>query len=103
MPKIDTQLVGEQESPDIGVVYTITDVDEFKSAVQSFKGYRVTMKDATGNEVVEALWKQEVAGPNSKIGAYITALGNDTDKWIGKKVKYINWVKGNRNIEVVKA
>lgn len=102
MPKIDTQMVGEQEAPEIGVLYTITDVDEFKSAVQGYKGYRITMKDAKGNEVVEALWKQEVAGPNSKIGAYITALGDNTDAWKGKKVKYTTWTKGNRNIEVVK-
>ena len=103
MPKIDIQLVGEQEAPEVGTIYTITDVDEFKSAVQSFKGYRVTMKDAKGNEVVEALWKQDVAGPNSKIGAYVGLLGDNTDTWVGKKIKYTSWMKGNRNIEVVKA
>ena len=100
MPKIDTQMVDEMEAPTVDVLYIITDVEEFKSQVQGYRGFRVTMNDKNANEVVEALWKQDVAGPNSKIGAYIVALGSDTDDWKGKTIKYTSWVKGNRKIEV---
>ena len=47
------------------------------------------------------LWLRPVVGSRSKLGAFIAALGNDIDKWVGKKVKIITWRHRNREIKVV--
>lgn len=101
MPEILGKQIDEVEAPSLGVSYTITDIEEFRSTIRSFEGYRVTLQDTPNHQVVETLWKQEVYGPNSKIGAYVAALGKNTDTWKGKKIRYTQWVKGARRIEVL--
>jgi hypothetical protein len=60
------------------------------------------MKDeADGKEVVAALWMREVAGKQSKLGAFITELGDNTDAWTGKKIMIKSWRPNIRKIEVL--
>ena len=101
MPEIKGEAIAEVEAPTVGVIYDVIDVEEFTSAVRTFKGYRVTLQDKPDHEVVATLWKQEVYGPNSKIGAFVEALGKNTDDWKGKRIRFDSWVKGNRVIRVL--
>jgi len=101
MPEIKGEAVADVPTPIVGKEYTIMDAEQFRSQVHSYEGYRVTLKDDEGNEVVETLWSQDVYGPNSKIGAYVAALGKNTDDWKGKRIRYNNWAEGARRVEVL--
>ena len=99
--KINTQLADEVPKPIEGQTYTIRKVEAVTTQVRQFAGIRVELKGRGDEEVVEVLWMREVAGANSKLGSFMTALGKDTDKWIGQKIKFVKWGERNRQIEVV--
>jgi len=99
--KIATQLADEVPKPQEGQTYTIKKVESVTTQVRQFAGIRVELKGRGDENVVDVLWAREVAGANSKLGAFMTALGKDTDDWIGKKVRFVAWGERNRQIEVV--
>lgn len=101
MPKIQVEIAESLPEPLEGHTYQITEAEPFTSQVRSYKGLRVTMLDEAGNTVVSALWTRDIAGEKSKLGSFIVALGNETDAWIGKKIKFVTWRLGDRKIEVV--
>jgi hypothetical protein len=102
MPKIKVEIAESLPEPVEGHIYVIGEAELFTSAVRGYKGLRVPMKDVDGNdEVVAALWMREVAGEKSKLGAFISVLGDDTDSWTGKKIQVVAWRQGNRKIGVV--
>jgi hypothetical protein len=101
MPKIDVEIAESLPEPLEGHTYTIGECELFTSQVRSYKGLRVDMTAEDGTKVVAALWTREIAGTKSKLGAFVAALGDDTDKWIGKKVKIVKWRSGDREIQVV--
>lgn len=47
------------------------------------------------------LWLSDNASMTSKLGAFTVALGNNTSKWIGKKIYFVSWEYSNREIKVV--
>ena len=100
MVKLDVQTTDEIPSAEEGKTYKITGAEEFSSQVRSFKGLRVTLKDAKDNEYVEALWLRSPVGPKSKLGAFIAILGKETKNWVGKSITFISWKQGNRLIEL---
>ena len=69
--------------------------------MRQFKGLRVECEDMKGNPFVEVLWTREVVGPNSKLGAFVVALGKDTKNWIGKKIRIVKWSERVREVQVV--
>lgn len=101
MPEIDVEIAEQMPRPREGGIYRIEKVEIFTSALRGYKGIRVTMTDENDNLVVEPLWTREVASTHSKIGAFIAALGKNTDNWIGKKIKIIDWRPASRKIEVL--
>ena len=102
MPKIDVEIAEQLPEPLEGHTYQIKETELFTSQVRGYKGLRVAMTDLEGDtEVVAALWTRDIAGEKSKLGAFIVALGNDTDTWNGKKIKILKWRSGDRQIEVV--
>lgn len=101
MPKINVEIAETLPEPKEGMIYTIAEAEPFTSQVRGYKGLRVAMTGQDGSTVVAALWTRDVAGEKSKLGSFITALGNDTDTWIGKKIKFTTWRQGDRKIEVV--
>lgn len=73
---------GKNEYPAISVVMLSTDkTDKSK--------YTVT------------LWLTDNASSTSKLGSFMLALGNDTDKWLGKTIRIRSWRNKIREIEVV--
>jgi len=101
MPKLDVDIADELPEPVEGQIYTIDGADLFVSQVRGYKGLRVSMIALDGTKVVAALWMREVAGENSKLGSFVKALGDTTEAWVGKKVKFVSWKAQNRKIEVV--
>lgn len=98
--------------PEEGKTYTITGVEEVKTAVQGYSGIRVTMKSTNPKDKADyatMLWLREVAGANSKLGAFMAAfkeaLGEDaaynTDSWVGKTIRFVSWQPRKRQIVVV--
>ena len=85
-----------------GQVLTITDVKYVETALRGFEGLRVTAVDDNGNEFADMLWLRRQVGVTSKIGAFITVLGKEPAKWIGKKIKVVTWMPKNRKIELLK-
>jgi hypothetical protein len=101
MPKIDTEIAEQLPEPLEGHIYKITAAELFTSQVKAYKGLRVNMEEANGTKVVAPLWMRSVAGERSKLGAFIKALGDTTEAWVGKNIKFKAWRQGNREIEVV--
>lgn len=101
MPKVNVEIAESLPEPVEGQTYTITEAEIFTSQVRSYKGIRVSMEAQDGTTVVTALWTRDIAGEKSKLGTFISVLGNDTDKWIAKKIKFVSWRAGNRKIELV--
>jgi len=101
MPELDVEIAEQMPRPKEGQIYRIEKVEVFTSAVRGYRGLRVTMVDENGNLTVEPLWTREVASTRSKIGAFIAALGKNTDNWVGKKIRIVDWRPGSRKIEVV--
>lgn len=102
MPKLNVEIAESLPEPLEGHIYEIGESELFTSQVRGYKGLRVPMKDVnTSTEVVAALWMREIAGSSSKLGAFISVLGEDTDAWTGKKVQILTWRQGDRKIVVV--
>ena len=100
MPVLDVQTTDEIPSAQEGKIYEIIEAEEFRSEVRQYKGLRITLKDQKGEQAIEALWIRTPVGPKSKLGAFITILGKDTKKWIGRRIRFISWKIGNRQIEL---
>jgi len=102
MPKVKVEIAESLPEPIEAHIYVITEAELFTSQVRGYKGIRVSMKDvANGAEVVAALWMREVAGEKSKLGSFISTLGDNTDSWVGKKIKFVTWRPNDRKIEVL--
>ncbi|GAI07226.1 unnamed protein product [marine sediment metagenome] len=48
------------------------------------------------------LWSRPVTTPKSKLGAFITLLSSNTDKWLNKRICFIDWRQGARVVELAK-
>ena len=103
MPKIDTEVREGADDVELGVSYEITNVEEITTDVQQFSGIRVVMTSPEGDEATVVLWKRKVTGANSKLGVFITALGNNTDAWLHKWIVFRNWLPRDRKIEVLES
>jgi hypothetical protein len=101
MPKIDVELAEQLPEPAEGHTYTITAAELFTSQVRAYKGLRVNLKEEDGTEVVAPLWMRSIAGEKSKLGAFVKCLGDNTDSWLGKKIKFVAWRANNREINQV--
>jgi hypothetical protein len=99
--KIPTKLAVSRPSFEVGGVYTITQVEQVKTALRGFEGLRVTAVDEDGEEHAEMLWLRETVGNTSKLGAFVSVLGDDTDNWIGKRIRIVSWTPKNRQIALV--
>jgi len=102
-PVIATEVREGADDMTEGVPYEITDVEEVTTDVQSLSGIRVTLLSVKAEEGNVMLWQRKVTGVRSKLGAFITALGSDTDKWLHKWVVLEPWQLRNNVVTVVPA
>jgi hypothetical protein len=112
---LDTELAKGVE-PSEGVSYTITGVEPTTTAVQSYKGLRVTFEPVKrapndNDEYAMMLWTRKQAGQFSKIGSFINGFteffGNEDEgrkykKWVGHTVRLVEWKQKKRRIVVEK-
>lgn len=105
--------LAESLEPEEGETYTITAVEEVKTAVQGFTGIRVVMKSVKKSDeknYATMLWMREVAGAGSKLGAFIKAFKEffgdeeqalNTDSWKGHQIRLLSWKSRKREIRVI--
>jgi hypothetical protein len=84
-----------------GLTATIVKAEKIKTQRMGYKGVRVVVEDEKGNQYGEMLWIREQVGTRTKLGTFLTALGNDTRNWIGKKIHVITWKPKDREIEAL--
>lgn len=91
--------VEAKESGDVvrlNIPYEITNVEEVTTDVSFYQGIRVEMVTAEAEIGTIMLWKRQVVGTKSKLGAFITLLGSNTDKWLHRWVVFSHWEKNAR-------
>lgn len=103
MPKIDTEVREGADDVVEGVPYEIVNVEEVETDVQNLLGIRVSLLDQKAGEGNVMLWKRKITGTTSKLGAYITTLGNNTDSWLHKWVIHETWKPRNNVLVVIPA
>jgi hypothetical protein len=101
MPEIPVEIAEQLPEPKENETYTIQEVETFTSQVRAYKGLRVKMVTAQNEVAVSALWLRQVAGKKSKLGAFVTALGNNTDNWVNRRIRIVAWRDKNREIQLV--
>lgn len=100
MPKITANLATNKPFF-AGLVGEIIAAEEIKTAVQGYNGIRCKIKSDEGEEYAEMLWIRGEIGIKSKLGAFMTTLGSDTDLWLHKKVRILKWEAKDRDLEEV--
>ena len=102
MPEINVEFRETLPPFEEGDTLEIVSAEIVTTMIRGFRGVRVIAKDLkTGQFKAEMLWLRDVVGDYSKLGAFIKALGKNTDNWIGKKIKIVRWQPKNRKIQVI--
>lgn len=102
MPEIETKVRQGGDDVEVGKEYEILNVEQVTTEVAFYKGWRVSLLTKKAEEGSVMLWERPVTSPDSKLGAFITLLGGNTDKWLHKWIKFVDWRQGARLIELVK-
>ena len=102
-PKIQTEVREGADDVTEGVPYEIVNVEEITTDVAFYKGIRVSLLDKKKAEGNVMLWQRKVTGTGSKLGVFIVALGNDTDRWLHKWVIFKVWQDRKRELEIIPA
>jgi len=89
------------EQIELGEAYTIQNVEKFTTPDGRLDGLRVTLEDHQGNKTTTALWLRNRVGQNSKLGAFIMALGKVPKQWLNKRIVFVQWSPRRRFIEVL--
>lgn len=102
MPELGTKVREGGDDIEVGVKYHIDNIEEVTTEVKAFSGVRVMLVDEKKNEGSVMLWRRPVTSQESKLGAFITLLGSNTDKWLGKFIIFKDWRQGARLVELAK-
>ena len=90
-------LPGEEEI-EYGEAYEVVSCESFTSDVQGFNGYRLILQAKGGEPFAIPLWSRDVVGRKSKMGAFLVALGQDIESWLGRWVEFVTWEPRNREV-----
>jgi len=112
MVKLEANIT--KPTPDFheGLSGTISKVEVIKTQLKGYDGVRVVLSNTNCEECGKAqgldtndhagmLWLRDNVGQKSKLGAFIIALGDDTDNWVGKKIVIKTWQSKARAIQVL--
>ena len=103
MPELGTQ-IAEGDVIELNVPYEIVNVEDgVITEVRGLSGVRVSFLSVDAEEGSLMLWKRPVTGEGSKLGAFITLLGSNTDHWLHKWVIFRSWIQGGRKVELTTA
>jgi len=108
MVKLNTKISKPLPNFHVGLIGKISSVEVVKTKLRGLDALRVVLSDTNcdesgddSNEHADVLWLREKVSKNSKLGAFITVLGDDTDKWIGHIIVFDKWAEKDRKIQVV--
>lgn len=102
-PELGTKIQEGADDVRLNIPYVINNIESVKTEKQSFDGHRVELLDAKGDVGSVMLWSRPVTSPQSKLGAFVTLLGSNTDKWLHKWIIFKGWEPNNRHIELSEA
>jgi len=98
MGQLDVSIIDDLPGFVQGEQYTISKAERIKTERLSFDGVRVVAKTKKGEDHAEMLWFRDRVGARTKLGAFVTEFGTDTNAWLGKKFEVVTWTEGNREI-----
>jgi len=108
MVKLNTKISKPLPTFHVGLIGKISKVEVVKTKLRGLDAVRVVLSDTNceesndgSNEHSDVLWLRERVSKNSKLGAFISVLGDDTDKWIGRTIVFDRWQEKDRKIQVV--
>lgn len=93
------------ELPEIiaGKTYRISSAKVTKTEVHDYEAVVVILESVPEGEVYNTmLWIQKTVSQRSKLGTFLNALGDDTDKWKGKVIEVVKWTEKDREIRIAK-
>ena len=95
--KIGSEIAHGLPEPKEGCSYSIETVEQVVTEKREYPALRVSFKDiVTGDGAATMLWLSNTVSEDSKLGSFLTALGNDTDAWLGKEVTLVRWREKER-------
>jgi len=107
MVKLNTKISKPLPNFHVGLIGKITSVEVIKTKM-GIDALRVALSDTNCEESgdgstqhIDVLWLREKVGRNSKLGAFLSVLGDDTDKWLGRTIVIDRWQERDRKIQVV--
>lgn len=103
MTKLNTEVRENGDTIVEGETYQIVVAEEVTTEARQFAGLRIHLVDVFGEEFVVMLWLRQITGKSSKAGTFITLLGNDTDLWVGKWIRFNQWQDRSRDIQLMDA
>ena len=106
--KLNTKIKKSLPRFHVGLIGKITSVELIKTKISGIDALRVALSDTNceenmdgSNQHVDVLWIRENVSGNSKLGAFVSVLGDDTDKWLGRTIVIDRWQEKDRRIQVV--
>lgn len=103
MPETGVKLQEGADDVKLNVAYEVNNVEDVTTEVGAYSGIRVTLLDMEGNMGTVMLWKRPVTSPKSKLGAFVSLFGSNTDRWLRKWIIFRGWSLNNRVIEPTEA
>jgi len=97
-PELGVEVVEGGDDVELNVPYEIVNVEDVTTDVSFYKGVRVELVSAQAEMGAVMLWKRGKVGTQSKLGAFITLLGSNTDNWLYKWVVFQAWEKNRRHV-----
>ena len=81
-PKLKTEVREGADDITEGIAYEIVNVEEIVTDVRALSGIRVTVLSKKAEEGNVVLWQRSVTGKGSKLGVFITELGENSSEKI---------------------
>jgi len=112
MVKLEANITKPMPNFHEGLSGTISKAEVIKTQLRGYDGVRVVLSNTNceecgrtqgleTNEHADMLWLRDNVGQKSKLGAFIIALGDDTDTWVGKRIVIKTWQSKVRAIQVL--
>lgn len=100
---IEGKLIERLPQFEEGLEGTIISAEKVTTMARGLRGIRVTIEDKSGAKYAEMLWLRDAFGENSKLGAFVKALGPKLSDWVGKEIVIERWRQRDRKISLATA
>jgi hypothetical protein len=105
MPKIQTKVAESMPDLSEGGEYQIKTAEAVDTQQNHWKGIRLGVTDSENIEYAAMLWfpkdMEKGTADYSKLGAFVSVFGDDTDNWISKYFRVESWKSKNNEIREI--